>query len=167
MKNLIKKSIVFVLLLTTSLSNAIETPSLRNLNDGKTTILTLLHVKQGNRLKIKDLSGKVFYEESIQSSGKFKKGFNLSLLANGEYYFELDKYLEVIKIPFKVIKNSVQYNKERESITSKAIGQSKGNHLLVPKSYEIKKPVELEKGIQRSILTYKGGDFIKACNLNK
>ena len=167
MKNLIKKSIVLMLLLTTVLSNANETPSLRNLKGGKTTILTLLHVKQGNRLIIKDLSGKVFYEESIQSSGKFKKGFNLSLLADGEYYFELDKYLEVIKIPFKVIKNNVQYNKEKESITSKAISQSKGNHLLVPKLSKIKKPIELEKGVRRTILTYKGGDFIKAYNSNK
>ena len=127
----------------------------------------MLNVRQGNKLIIKDLSGNVFYEESIQSSGKFKKGFNLSLLADGEYYFELDKYLEVMKIPFEVIKNNVQYNKEKESITSKAIGQSKGNHLLVPKLSKIKKPIELEKGVRRTILTYKGGDFIKEYNSNK
>ena len=156
-----------MLLLITFLSNANETPSLRNLNDGKTTMLTLLNVRQGNKLIIKDLSGKVFYEESIQSSGKFKKGFNLSLLADGEYYFELDKYLEVKKIPFKVIDNSVQYNKEKESTTPKAISRSKGNHLLVPNSYEMKKPIELENGIQRTILIYKGGDFIKDYNLYK
>ena len=156
-----------MLLLITFLSNANETPSLRNLNDGKTTMLTLLNVRQGNKLIIKDLSGKVFYEESIQSSGKFKKGFNLSLLADGEYYFELDKYLEVKKIPFKVVDNRVQYNKEKESTTPKVIGRSKGNHLLVPNLSEMKKPIELENGIQRTILTYKGGDFIKDYNLYK
>ena len=113
------------------------------------------------------MSGKVFYEESNQSSGKFKKGFNLSLLADGEYYFELDTYLQVKKIPFIVIKNSVKYNREKESTTSKVISRSKGNHLLVPKVSKIKKPIELEKGIRRTILTYKGGDFIKEYNLHK
>ncbi len=164
MKNLIKKSIVLMLLFAVVLSNANETPSLRNLKDGKTTMLTLLNVKQGDKLIIRDLSGKVFYEESIQSSGKLKKGFNLSLLADGDYYFELDKYREVKKIPFKVIKNSVQYNKEKESTISKAISRSKGNHLLVPNLSEIKKPMEQERGRQRTILTYKGSNFIKDLN---
>ncbi len=153
-----------MLLFAAVLSNANETPSLRNLKDGKTTMLTLLNVKQGDKLIIRDLSGKVFYEESIQSSGKLKKGFNLSLLADGDYYFELDKYLEIIKIPFKVIKNSVQYNKEKESTISKAISRSKGNHLLVPNLSEIKKPMEQERGRQRTILTYKGSNFIKDHN---
>ena len=153
-----------MLLFAVVLSNANETPSLRNLKDGKTTMLTLLNVKQGDKLIIKDLSGKVFYEESIQSSGKLKKGFNLSLLADGDYYFELDKYREVKKIPFKVIKNSVQYNKEKESTISKAISRSKGNHLLVPNLSEIKKPMEQERGRQRTILTYKGSNFIKDLN---
>ena len=89
------------------------------------------------------------------------------MLADGEYYFELDTYLEVKKIPFIVIENSVQYNKEKESTTSKAISQSKGNHLLLPNLSKIKKSIELEEGIRRTILTYKGGNFIKEYNLNK
>ena len=89
------------------------------------------------------------------------------MLADGEYYFELDKYLEVKKNPFKVVDNSVQYNKEKESTTPKAISRSKGNHLLVPNLSEMKKPIELENGIQRTILTHKGGDFIKDYNLYK
>ena len=57
MKNLIKTSIIVVLLLMTALSSAKDIPSLRNLEDGKTTMLTLLHVKQGDQLIIKDLIG--------------------------------------------------------------------------------------------------------------
>ena len=41
MKYLIKKSLVFVVLFTTLLVNANEISSLRNLNDEKTTVLTV------------------------------------------------------------------------------------------------------------------------------
>ncbi len=158
MKNLIRTSIIVVLLFTASTGNAKDIPTLRNLDDGKTTMLTLLRVKQGNLLIIKDLSGKAFYEETIQTSGKFKKGFNLTLLADGAYYFELNQYLEVKKIPFEIINNSVHYKKGMESIKAKAIIKSKGNHLLVPSPSEIKKPTE--QVIRRRVLSFKGRDFL-------
>ena len=125
MKNLIKTSIIVVLLLMTALSSAKDIPSLRNLEDGKTTMLTLLHVKQGDQLIIKDLSGKDLYIETIQTSGKFKKEFHLTLLADGAYYFELNKYLEVQKIPFEVINHRVHYKKGKESITPKHSNKQK------------------------------------------
>ena len=87
MKNLIKKSIVLVVLFTTLLGNANEISSLRNLNDEKTTMLTLQNVKQGNQLFIKDVFGLVLYKEAIQNSGEFVKGFDLTSLPDGDYYF--------------------------------------------------------------------------------
>ena len=93
MKNLIKTSIILLFLLTTVLSNAKNIPTLKDLNDGKTTMLTLLDVEQGNILIIKDLSGTAFYQEAIQSSGKFKKGFNLRL----GYNFRRGEELRIVE----------------------------------------------------------------------
>ncbi len=167
MKNLIKTSVILLFLLTTVLSNAKDIPTLKDLNDGKTTMLTLLDVEQGNILIIKDLSGTAFYQEAIQSSGKFKKGFNLRLLVDGAYYFELNKYLEVKKIPFNVINNRVHYKKGKESTTAKTIVQPKGNYLLVSSPAEIKQKVEFEPRVHRRVLSFKGGDFIKYQNASK
>ena len=158
MKNLIKTGFIVALLFTTSFSSAKDIPTLRNLENGKTTMLTLLNVKEGNQLIIKNLSGKTFYQEIIRSSGKFRKEFHLTMLADGAYYFELNKYLEVQKIPFEVIDHSVHYTKGKESITPKAISKTKGNYLLVTKPAEIKKPTAQIS--RRRVLSYKGGDFL-------
>lgn len=109
MKNLIKTSLVIVVMFTTLLSNANDTIILRNLNDKTTTTLTLLDVEQGNRLLIKDVDGVVLYQEKIQNSGTFTKGFNLTTLPKGKYYFEVRNSLEVKKMPFKVNRKLVEY----------------------------------------------------------
>ncbi len=105
MKNLIKKSIVLVVLFTTLLVNANEISSLRNLKDEKTTMLTLLNVKKGNQLIMKDAFGKVLYRQSISNSGEFVKGFDLTSLPNGKYYFLLKGDLQKKIIPFRINKN--------------------------------------------------------------
>lgn len=155
MKNLIKNSLVLVALFTTMLSNANETFVLRNLNDNKTTMLTLLNVEQGNQLLIRDADGIVLYKEKIQDSGTFTKGFNLTTLPNGRYYFELKNDLVIKKISFNVNMKLVQYKEENVSTTKKIKERSTSNQSVTNKT------VELEKGVERRILSYKGSDFIK------
>ncbi len=144
MKNLIKRSIVMVVLFTTLLSNANEISSLRNLNDEKTTMLTLVDVKQGNQLFIKDMFGLVLYKESIQKSGEFVKGFDLTALPDGNYYFELDRDLEIKTIPFKVSLANVEFNKEMETIIFKPYITKKDNSVLVSKLSLNKQPLEVK-----------------------
>lgn len=133
MKYLIKKSLVLVVLFTTLLANANEISSLRNLNDDKTTMLTLGNVKQGNQLLIKDSYGVILYKENIDKSGNYVKGFDLTSLPNGKYFFELDKELEINIIPFTVKSGNVSFNKEKESIIYKPYAFVTNNMLYVNK----------------------------------
>jgi hypothetical protein len=144
MKNLIKRSIVMAVLFTTMLSSANEISSLRNLNDEKTTMLTLLNVKEGNQLFIKDVFGLILYKESIKESGEFVKGFDLTSLPDGKYFFELDKDLEIAIIPFEVKMNTVEFNKELETTIYKPYITKKENRVLVSKLSLDKQPLEVK-----------------------
>lgn len=144
MKNLIKRSLVFVVLFTALLGRANDISSLRNIKDEKTTMLTLLDVKQGNQLSIKDAFGLVLYKESIKDSGEFVKGFDLTSLPDGEYYFELDRDLEIRVIPFKVSMAKVDFNKEMETIIYKPYVSKKENNILLSKLSLDKQPLEVK-----------------------
>ncbi len=144
MKNLIKRSLVFVVLFTALLGRANDISSLRNIKDDKTTMLTLLDVKQGNQLSIKDAFGLVLYKESIKDSGEFVKGFDLTSLPDGEYYFELDRDLEIRVIPFTVSMAKVDFNKEMETIIYKPYVSKKENNILLSKLSLDKQPLEVK-----------------------
>jgi len=144
MKNLIKRSLVFVVLFTALLGRANDISSLRNIKDEKTTMLTLVDVKKGNQLFIKDVFGLVLYKEAIKDSGEFVKGFDLTSLPDGEYYFELDRDLEIRIIPFHVKMKSVEFNKEMETIVHKPYITIKDNHVLVSKLSLDKQPLEVK-----------------------
>lgn len=126
MKKLFKKSLVLVVMFTAMLVSANEV-SIRNLNDGNTTMVTLADVKQGNQLMIKDAFGIVLYKENIEKSGNYVKGFDLTSLPDGNYYFELDKELEIREIPFTVSLSQVKFNKENETVIYKPFIRSEKN----------------------------------------
>lgn len=144
MKNLIKRSLVFVVLFTALLGRANDVSSLRNIKDEKTTMLTLLNVKQGNQLFIKDVFGLILYKESIKDSGEFVKGFDLTSLPDGEYYFELDRDLEIRVIPFTVSMAKVDFKKAMETTIYKPYVSRKENNLLVSKLSLNKQPLEVK-----------------------
>ena len=116
--NTIKKSLLVVIVFTTAISNAIEISSITK-EDLKETALTLKNVKKGDLLSIKDYNGIVLYKELINFSGTYRKGFDLTALPNGAYFFEVDKNLEIKTIPFTVNSNKVEFNKDAEVITYK------------------------------------------------
>ncbi|GAA4940112.1 hypothetical protein GCM10023314_11140 [Algibacter agarivorans] len=119
MKNVIKhskKGILIVTLFATSLSFANEASFYKIKNDAKSTSLSLSNVKEGNLLSIKDNNGVILYKELIQNTGTYRKGFDLTTLPDGGYFFEIDKDLEIETIPFTVKANEVVFNKE-EAVT--------------------------------------------------
>ena len=130
--NTIKKSLLVVTVFTATLSNAAEISSITT-GDLKETSLTLKNVKKGNLLSIKDNNGVILYKELINSSGTYRKGFDLTALPNGDYFFEVDKDLEIKTIPFKVNSNKVVFNKEAEVITYKPYVIQKDDLVLVSK----------------------------------
>ena len=116
MKTAIRKSLVLVVLfLTTSVSygNGIS----GNTNDGKgvTTNLIFINVNKGSLLLIKDNNGLILYKELIEQNGSYTKGFDLTTLPNGDYYFELNKDIEITVVPFKVFETIVTFDKNASS----------------------------------------------------
>jgi len=133
MKNTIKTSkkiLLTVAMLTAMLGNANET-SFNIKDDAKKTALTINNVKEGNLISIKDQNGIILYKELIQTSGSYEKRFDLTALPNGDYFFELDKDLEIKTIPFTVKSNNVVFNKEKEVVIFKPyVNQKKGLVLI-------------------------------------
>ena len=122
MKTAIKKSLVLVALIfatTVSYGNEIST----NTNDGKgvKTSLTFNYVTKGSLLLIKDSNGLTLYKELIEKNGTYTKGFDLTSLPDGNYYFELSKDVEIRMIPFKIEKTVVTFDKVKEVIYFKPV----------------------------------------------
>lgn len=116
MKNVItntKKGILIVAMLATVIGFAGEAKILVK-KDSKKTALFLKEVKKGNQISIKDNNGIVLYKELVETTGVYKKGFDLTSLPDGLYFFEVEKDLEVNTIPFTVNAKEVIFNKEEE-----------------------------------------------------
>ncbi|WP_432416484.1 hypothetical protein, partial [Flavivirga aquatica] len=112
MKNvikIIKKSLVIATVFATILSNATEVSLITVKEDVKKTALTINNVKKGNLLSIKDSNGIILYKELIKTTGTYKKGFDLAVLPDGNYFFVVDKDLEVNTIPFSVNSSKVLF----------------------------------------------------------
>lgn len=144
MKKEVKTGIVLVTMLAAMLSNA-STPEMVEKNFKiENTTLSINNVKQGQQLIIKDSYGIVLYKELIDKSGMYKKGFDLTSLPNGEYYFELDKDIEVQVMPFKVVMNKVEFLKEKESKFFKPIIRFKDNKIHLSRLSLDLKPLEVK-----------------------
>ena len=133
MKNLARKSLV-VIMLTMSLSTQANKVDMTSKE--KERIVTKLHldnVKQGSVLTIIDRNGLVLYNEAIKKSGDYSKGFDLTTLPDGEYFFELDSDLKIIVIPFNVKSNEVVFDKEAEKSIYKPVVRAKDHMVYVSK----------------------------------
>ena len=113
------------------ISYASETSSFTKKNDIKKTILSLDNVKKGQQLFIKDYSGGVLYNEVLEKNGTYSKKFNLSAFPLGNYYFELEKDMEIKVTPFKVDFDKVEIYTEKESTIFKPFMKSKENKVYL------------------------------------
>ena len=114
MKKLTKRSLIILGLFTSLLSFANDGYTTIKEKEPKVTNVSFKNVKLGSMLSIKDINGLVIYKESIVKKGAYSKGFDLTALPNGEYYFELDSELKIVIIPFNVVSNQVKFKKEEE-----------------------------------------------------
>jgi len=133
MKNLAKNSLVVIMLMMSLSSYANETDMI---NKEKERTITNLHfdkVEQGSVLSIIDRNGLILYNEAIEKSGDYSKGFDLTTLPDGDYVFELDSELKIIVIPFKVKSKEVIFDKEAEKSIYKPVVRTKGQMVFVSK----------------------------------
>ena len=146
MKNVIKhtrKGILMVTMFATLLSFANDASLFNIKNDAKRTFLTLENVKQGNLLSVIDINGVILHKETIQETGKYTKGFDLTALPNGKYIFELEKDIEINSIPFTVTSNTVVFDKENEKTIFKPLIRMDGNLVYISKLSLEKQPLKI------------------------
>jgi hypothetical protein len=147
----IKKSILMVALMTTSLSYANAPTTLIVKKDLKRTALVLENVKKGELISIKDNSGITLYKEFIKSSGTYSRGFDLTALPNGDYFFELDGDVEIKTIPFIVESSKVIFDNSKKTIIFKPLTRLKEDKIIVSKLALDLEPLKID-------LYYKGND---------
>ncbi len=151
-KTIIKKSIVAGLMLTALVGHAndINTNPINNINK---TVITLNNVKEGNQLLIKDLNGIVIYKEAIKNTGTYSKGFDLTALPTGDYFFELEKDIEIKSIPFKVEEKKVIINSNETTIYKPYVA-TKGKSVYVTKLALNKEPLSVKIYSEDGILLH-------------
>lgn len=91
------------------------------------------NVKKGNQLKLKDANNQELHLEYITKQGVLEKTFDLSFLANGSYYFELNKDFEIVKQFFTISNNNVAFAIDFEKVTFKPIIKVEKNLVYVSK----------------------------------
>lgn len=156
MKNTInntKKVFLMVALFATVIGYANEAPFYISKSETNKTVLTLVDVKVGNLFTIKDKKGLVLYEESISQNGTYQKGFDLTLLPDGKYFFEIDKDMEVTSIPFSVYFKEVTFKREKSETFFKPLTVVKKNRLFISKLSLDSKPMEIEVYYQGNTTT--------------
>ena len=88
-------------------------------------------VKKGTVLLIKDEQGLVLYKEAIVQTGKYSKGFDLTTLPDGAYFFELESDMEIIVIPFEVASSEVSFKKEEKNTIYKPVVRVKDDMVFL------------------------------------
>ncbi|OIQ23596.1 hypothetical protein [Lacinutrix sp. MedPE-SW] len=131
MKKAVKNHLVLVALLVTMVNYAANITTLNKDDDSKKTVLTLENVKEGQQLLIKDYNQIILYKENISKSGDYKKGFDLTALPDGKYFFELNKDTVIEVIPFSVLNNVVDFKKSEKSKIFKPHVDAKNNTVYV------------------------------------
>lgn len=144
MKTTIKNSLVIIAMLGVITSYANLNPSEGKTNNIKATVLTLENVDEGQQLLIKSVNGTILYKEEIKKEGYYQKEFDLTSLPNGNYFFELEKDMEIQIIPFNVSSTNVKFAKENEVKIFKPLVKSKNNKLYFSKLSLDQKPVMVE-----------------------
>ncbi|MBU2949793.1 hypothetical protein KO493_03665 [Tamlana agarivorans] len=136
MKNVLtltKKGILMVAMLATVLGFANADDKVIVKRDAKKTSITLEDVKQGDLVSIKDNQGIIIFKESVEATGTYKKGFDLTGLENGDYVFEISKDLEVNTIPFTVNTTNIEFDEAEESTYYKPHTKHEAGLLYVTK----------------------------------
>lgn len=144
MKTAIRKSLVLVVLLATMVSYGNEISG--NTNDGKSvkTSVTFKNVRKGSVLSIKDNNGLTLYKEFIKINGDYAKRFDLTALPDGDYYFELNKDVQIEVIPFKVDSTIVTFDKASKTRIFKPVVWLKNKKVYVSRMAFAEESIEVE-----------------------
>ncbi|PIQ27109.1 MAG: hypothetical protein COW63_16755 [Bacteroidetes bacterium CG18_big_fil_WC_8_21_14_2_50_41_14] len=119
MKKLVSISFVLVAMLASMVGYSNEYVFITNNPSDKVTELTFEKVEKGSTLTLKDKQDEVLYTETMEQTGSYSKGFDLTILPDGVYYFELDTREAIKVLPVQVMGTTVKFVKEGERNISK------------------------------------------------
>ncbi len=144
MKKLTKKGLIACALSVSLLGFANDLKHPIKEKEPTVTSLNFAKVSKGSTLLIKDFNGLVLYKEAIQKTGEYSKGFDLTSLPNGEYFFELDTEMEIVVIPFDVESSEVNFRKEDKSTIFKPMVRVKDDKVFVSRTSFESAPMEFK-----------------------
>lgn len=131
MKNLARKSLVVFGLMTMLSSFANEKVVTLKEKETNVTHMRFENVLRGSSLSIVDQYGLVLYNEAIKQNGDYSKGFDLTTLPDGDYFFELNSEFKIVVRPFNVHSNEVVFDKNLEESIYKPMLRTKDDLVFV------------------------------------
>ncbi|UMB60108.1 DUF3244 domain-containing protein [Lutibacter sp. A80] len=158
MKNLIKKSLLLVVVLTTAVISA--TNINKDLDIKVSTIdskLIDLRLKNSDRdltISVKDTYGEVLYSEEFEGV-YFSKKYDLNILPTGNYYFEIEGATKINLMPFTVTSRGFEFKNEVKSTYYKPIVRQDGDLVYISKVAFNKENFEINLYDDESNLLYK------------
>ncbi len=136
MKNLIKKSLLIVAVLTTvviSATNINNNPDIKvSTIDSKLIDLRLKNSDGDLTISVKDSYGEVLYSEEFSGS-YFSKKYDLNTLPIGNYYFEIEGVTKINLMPFTVTSRGFEFKNEITSTYYKPTIRQEGDLILISK----------------------------------
>jgi hypothetical protein len=134
MKNLFKKSALVLLVLTANLASAnVNFENIKIFSENtKSLNLELNNNDGGLDVYIKDVYGVELYKE--QFNGKqFSKKFDLTLLPDGNYFFEIEGQTKISLLPFKVSGLKVEVLEMKKELIHKPIVRIQNDLIFISK----------------------------------
>lgn len=134
MKNLIKKSLLIVAILTTVVTNATNINKNVEVNgiDLKLIDLKLKNSDGDLTISVKDTYGETLHTEKFEGN-YFSKKYDLNTLPIGDYYFEIEGRTKINLMPFKVTLKGLEFENKVESTYYKPTVRQDGDLVFISK----------------------------------
>ena len=157
MKNLIKKSLLIVAVLTTVVISATNINNNLDIKvstiDSKLIDLRLKNSDGDLTISVKDSYGEVLYSEEFSGS-YFSKKYDLNTLPTGNYYFEVEGSTKINLMPFTVTSKGFEFNNEITSTYYKPTIRQEGDLILISKIAFNQENLEINLYDEESNLLY-------------
>lgn len=160
MKQLLKKSLVLVVLFITMTAYSNEYTITTKENSNNVTSVTFENVREGSLFLIKDGDELILFSETINKNGVYTRNFDLSSLPDAEYYFEIDAKEDIKVIPFNVEANIAEVIMDNEYKIAKPQTNMKDDLVYISNMTGDNKSVTIE-------IFYQGYDLAFSENLTK
>lgn len=134
MKNLIKKSLLVVAVLTAMVMNGANINDNVEVNviDSKLIDLKLKNSDGDLTISVRDVYGETLYTEKFEGS-YFSKKYDLNTLPIGDYYFEIEGRTKINLMPFKITSEGIEFNNKVESVYYKPTVRQEGDLVFISK----------------------------------